>query len=215
MNTATLLINFAYVVSAGLFIFGLKMLSSPATARRGNLLSALGMLLAIVVTLFYAGLDYKWIVIGVVIGTVIGLVAAYKVQMTSMPEMVALFNGFGGIASLLLAWSEYHQHPELSTFIAIVTFLSAFIGGVTFSGSMVAFGKLAEIMPSKAIIFSGQHIVNWRHPSCRPGIRSNIYHQPGRFLCHFPGSRGRGAPVRCDLGYSHRRRGHAGCHLPA
>ena len=160
MNTTTLLINFSYVVAAGLFIFGLKMLSSPATARRGNFLSAVGMLLAIVLTLFYAGLDYKWIAVGVVIGTVIGLVTAYKVQMTSMPEMVALFNGFGGIASLLLAWSEYHQHPELSIFIAIVTFLSAFIGGVTFSGSMVAFGKLAEMMPSKAIIFKGQHIVN-------------------------------------------------------
>jgi NAD(P) transhydrogenase subunit beta len=160
MNITTLLINFAYIISAGLFIFGLKMLSSPATARRGNMLSALGMLLAIVVTLFYSGLDYKWIVVGVVIGTVIGLVAAYKVQMTSMPEMVALFNGFGGIASLLLAWSEYHQHPELSVFIALVTVLTAFVGGITFSGSMVAFGKLAEIMPSKAIVFSGQHIVN-------------------------------------------------------
>ncbi len=160
MNTTVLLINFAYVISAGLFIFGLKMLSHPSTARRGNLLSALGMLIAIVVTLFNSGLDYKWIVVGVIIGTGIGLVAAYKVQMTSMPEMVALFNGFGGIASLLLAWGEYHQHPELSVFIALVTFLSAFIGGITFSGSMVAFGKLAEIMPSKAIIFKGQHIVN-------------------------------------------------------
>ena len=104
MNSMTLPINFAYVISAGLFIFGLKMLSSPATARRGNILSALGMLLAIVVTLFNAGLDYKWILVGVIIGSVIGLVAAYRVQMTSMPEMVALFNGFGGIASLLLAY---------------------------------------------------------------------------------------------------------------
>jgi NAD(P) transhydrogenase subunit beta len=160
MSTTPLLINFAYVISAGLFIFGLKMLSSPATARRGNLISSLGMLLAIVVTLFYAGLDYKWIAVGVAVGTIIGLVAAYRVQMTSMPEMVALFNGFGGIASMLLAWAEYHQHPELSIFIAIVTCLSAFIGGVTFSGSMIAFGKLAEMMPSKAIIFKGQHIVN-------------------------------------------------------
>ena len=160
MNTTDLLVNFSYVIAAGLFIFGLKMLSSPATARRGNLLSAVGMLLAIVATLFYAGLDYKWIAVGVVIGTVIGLISAYKVQMTSMPEMVALFNGFGGIASMLLAWSEYHQHPELSVFIAIVTLLSAFIGGVTFSGSMIAFGKLAEMMPSKAIVFKGQHIVN-------------------------------------------------------
>jgi len=160
MDTIALLINFAYVVSAGFFVLGLKMLSSPATARQGNLLSAFGMLLAIVVTLFYAGLDYKWILLGMAIGTGIGLVAAYKVQMTSMPEMVALFNGFGGIASLLLAWAEYHQHPELSVFIALVTFLSAFIGGITFSGSMVAFGKLAELISSKAVVFKGQHIVN-------------------------------------------------------
>jgi NAD(P) transhydrogenase subunit beta len=160
MNSVSLAINFAYVISAGLFVFGLKMLGSPATARRGNLLSAVGMLLAIVVTLFYSGLDYKWILVGMAVGTVIGLAAAYKVEMTSMPEMVALFNGFGGIASLLLAWAEYHQHPELSAFIAIVTLLSAFIGGVTFSGSMIAFGKLSEIIPGKAIVFSGQHIVN-------------------------------------------------------
>jgi len=160
MNGATLLINFAYIISAGFFIFGLKMLSSPATARRGNMFSSIGMLLAIVVTLFNAGLDYKWIALGVAVGTVIGLVAAYRVAMTSMPEMVALFNGFGGIASLLLAWSEYHQNPALSAFIAAVAFLSAFIGGITFSGSMIAFSKLAEIMPSKAIVFKGQHIVN-------------------------------------------------------
>jgi NAD(P) transhydrogenase subunit beta len=160
MSSSVLAINFAYVISAALFIFGLKMLSSPATARRGNMLSALGMLLAIVVTLFNQGLDYKWIVLGIVIGSTIGLVAAYKVEMTSMPEMVALFNGFGGISSLLLAWGEYHQHPELSVFIGIVASLSAFIGGITFSGSMIAFGKLSEKIPSKAIIFGGQHIIN-------------------------------------------------------
>jgi NAD(P) transhydrogenase subunit beta len=160
MNATVMLINFAYVVSAVLFVFGLKMLSSPATARRGNMISAAGMLLAIVVTLLYQGLDYKWILIGVAVGTVIGLVTAYRVQMTSMPEMVALFNGFGGIASLLLAWGEYHQDVHLTTFIAVVTFLSAFIGGVTFSGSMIAFGKLAEVISSKPVLFKGQHIVN-------------------------------------------------------
>jgi len=160
MSMTTLLINFAYVISAVLFISGLKMLSSPATARKGNLLSAVGMLIAILVTLMNAGLDYKWIALGVAIGTGIGLFAAYKIQMTSMPEMVALFNGFGGIASMLLAWGEYHQHPEISTFIALVTFLSAFIGGVTFTGSMVAYGKLSETIPSKAVVFSGQHIAN-------------------------------------------------------
>ena len=153
-------INFVYVISAALFIFGLKMLSSPATARRGNLLSALGMLLAIVVTLLASGLSYGWIIFGMIIGTGIGLFAALKVEMTQMPEMVALFNGFGGISSLLLAWGEYHQNPQMTTFIAVVAFLSAFIGGVTFTGSMVAFGKLSGKISQKAVVFKGQHLIN-------------------------------------------------------
>jgi len=153
-------INFVYVISAALFIFGLKMLSSPATARRGNLLSATGMLLAIVATLLASGLSFVWIFLGMIIGTGIGLYAALKVEMTEMPEMVALFNGFGGISSLLLAWGEYHQHPEMSTFIAIVAFLSAFIGGMTFTGSMVAFGKLSGKIAQKAVVFNGQHLIN-------------------------------------------------------
>ena len=153
-------INFVYVLSAALFIFGLKMLSSPATARRGNLVSALGMLLAVLATLTSAGLSFGWIIFGVAIGTGIGLFAAFKVEMTQMPEMVALFNGFGGIASLLLAWAEYHQNPEMTTFLAVVTFLSAFIGGVTFTGSMVAFGKLSGRITQKAVVFRGQHLIN-------------------------------------------------------
>uniref|UniRef100_UPI004057625F NAD(P)(+) transhydrogenase (Re/Si-specific) subunit beta n=1 Tax=Candidatus Electronema sp. TaxID=2698783 RepID=UPI004057625F len=155
-----LFINFVYVISAALFIFGLKMLGSPATARRGNQLSALGMFIAIVVTLLSAGLDYKWIILGIILGSAVGAYAAFKVQMTEMPEMVALFNGFGGLASLLLAWSEYHQQIETSLFIAIVTFLSALIGGVTFSGSMVAFGKLSGKITQKPVLFKGQHLVN-------------------------------------------------------
>ncbi|MEN8140217.1 MAG: NAD(P)(+) transhydrogenase (Re/Si-specific) subunit beta [Thermodesulfobacteriota bacterium] len=160
MSSAQIGINFAYVISAALFIFGLKMLGSPATARRGNLLSSFGMLLAIVVTLLNAGLDYKWIVIGMFIGSAIGLFAAYKVEMTSMPEMVALFNGFGGISSMLLAWGEYAQNPGMSTFIACVAVLSAFVGAMTFSGSMVAFGKLSGKITQQAVVFSGQHIIN-------------------------------------------------------
>ncbi|HBI15534.1 MAG TPA: NAD synthetase [Desulfobulbaceae bacterium] len=160
MSLSFLAINFVYVISAALFIFGLKMLSSPATARKGNLVSAAGMLLAIIATLFAQGLDFKWILLGVVIGSAVGLFAAYKVEMTSIPEMVALFNGFGGLSSLLLAWAEYQQNPDLSVFIGIVAALSAFIGGVTFSGSIVAFGKLSEMIPSKPVLFSGQHLIN-------------------------------------------------------
>jgi len=153
-------INFVYVISAGLFVFGLKLLGSPATARRGNLLSAAGMLIAIVATLLAQGLDYRWIVIGMLVGGVLGLAGAYFVKMTAMPEMVALFNGFGGLASLLLAWSEYHQNPAMAPALALVAALSVFIGGVTFTGSMVAFGKLAGKIPQQAVVFKGQHLIN-------------------------------------------------------
>lgn len=153
-------INFVYVLSAALFIFGLKMLSSPATARRGNLVSALGMLIAITATLLAQGLDYRWVLAGMLIGSIIGTAGAYVVKMTAMPEMVALFNGFGGLASLLLAWSEYHQNPAMVPVITIIAALSVFIGGITFTGSMVAFGKLAGKIPQQAVVFKGQHLIN-------------------------------------------------------
>lgn len=160
MNLDQVGINFVYVVSAALFIFGLKMISSPATARKGNTISALGMLIAVVATLLSQGMDYRWVLIGILIGSAIGAIGAYMVKMTAMPEMVALFNGFGGLSSLLLAWSEYHQHPQMGAIIAIIAALSVFIGGVTFTGSMVAFGKLAGRIPQKAIVFNGQHLIN-------------------------------------------------------
>ena len=94
-------INFSYIVASILFILGLKMLSSPESARKGNWVSALGMLVAIAATLMYSGLSYQWIVLGLLAGTLIGILSAQFVKMTSMPEMVALFNGFGGISSLL------------------------------------------------------------------------------------------------------------------
>lgn len=160
MNLGPVGINFAYVVSAALFIFGLKMLSSPATARRGNLLSALGMLLAICVTLLAVGIAYHWVALGIIVGSTFGLVGAYRVKMTAMPEMVAMFNGLGGLSSLLLAWSEYNQILHPTTFIALVTVLSVLIGGVTFTGSMVAWAKLSGRMVQKPITFQGQHLVN-------------------------------------------------------
>ena len=171
-------INFVYVVSAALFVFGLKMLGSPATARRGNLVSAVGMLIAIVATLLAQGLDYRWILIGMVIGSLLGMAGAYFVRMTAMPEMVALFNGFGGLASLLLAWSEYHQHPAMTPFIVSVTALSVFIGGVTFSGSMVAFGKLSGTIMQKAVIFKGQHLINAALLLAAAGASGLLYLRP-------------------------------------
>lgn len=164
------LIIWAYIVSAVLFIFGLKMLSSQATARRGNLVSAIGMLIAIVATLLKAEvITYHWIIIGMVLGGVAGAVAARMVKMTSMPEMVALFNGFGGLASLLVGWAEYHRMLDLmgndasfivGNFQGVVIFLAVLIGGVTFTGSLIAWGKLSETIPGKPYMFNGQQIVN-------------------------------------------------------
>ena len=154
------LINLFYVASAALFIFGLKQLSSPATAVRGNMLSSFAMLIAIVATLTGNNiLPWEWIIISIAIGAVIGGLAAQKVAMTSMPEMVALFNGSGGIASLFVAWAALYN-VDNSTFTDITVVLSILIGGVTFTGSIIAWGKLSEVMPSGAWVFGLQRVVN-------------------------------------------------------
>ncbi len=159
-------IEFIYIVAAVLFIVGLKMLGRAATARRGNLVSAVGMLLAIGATLFEKGLSFEWIAVGAIAGSLVGAVAAYAVKMTAMPEMVGLFNGFGGLASLLVGWAEYHkwvvlgQAPSRPVFTAVAIFLTVLIGAVTFSGSLVAFLKLAEWIDGKPFLFRGQQIVN-------------------------------------------------------
>ena len=158
---SSIYINLAYIAAAALFVFGLKMLSSPATARRGNLLSAIGMLLAVVVTLTSRQIvSYEWILLGAAIGAVIGAVAARLVAMTSMPEMVALFNGSGGAASLLVGWAALAGDQQPATFTAAVAFLTIVIGGITASGSVVAWAKLAEVVASRAIVFAGQRFVN-------------------------------------------------------
>jgi len=151
-------IQFAYVAAAILFIFGLKQLGSPATARRGNLISSLGMLVAVVAALLSQGIDYTWILIGVAIGGSIGAAAARLVQMTSMPEMVALFNGFGGMASLLVGAAALA--PDSDTFTLVTIVLSILIGGLTFTGSLVAYGKLSEKISSAPVLFSAQQLVN-------------------------------------------------------
>ncbi len=155
-----ILIDWSYIAAAILFIFGLKMLGKQATARRGNLVSAIGMLIAIVATLLTSGLHYEWIVIGVVIGSAIGAVAAQRVQMTAMPEMVALFNGVGGLASLLVGWVEYHNHPAQPLAATVPIFLAVLIGGVTFTGSVIAYAKLAEKITGRPILFPSQRLLN-------------------------------------------------------
>ncbi|MCY4656996.1 MAG: NAD(P)(+) transhydrogenase (Re/Si-specific) subunit beta [Gammaproteobacteria bacterium] len=154
-----LVINAVYIVAAAFFIFGLKMLGSPKTARRGNMLSAIGMLIAIVVTVFSKSIvTWEWIIVSVVIGAVIGAFSARLVAMTAMPEMVAIFNGFGGGASLLVAWAALFETSTM--FLSVTVILSVIIGGITFSGSAIAWGKLSETLPSKAVVFLGQRFLN-------------------------------------------------------
>jgi NAD(P) transhydrogenase subunit beta len=155
-----LLINLVYIASAVMFVFGLKMLGSPATARKGNLISSLGMLLAIVITLVNEiKLPWENIIAGLIVGSLIGAFAARKVEMTGMPELVALFNGFGGASSLLVGLVAVFVAGN-TTFTNITIILSILIGGVTLTGSLIAYGKLSEKLPSKAIQFSGQQIFN-------------------------------------------------------
>ncbi len=153
-------INLGYIVASVLFILGLKMLSSPKTARRGNFISAVGMLIAIVATLLTRGMTYQWIIVGLAIGAIIGAWAAYAVKMTAMPELVALFNGFGGLASLLVGFVEYYEHPARPLYTTVAVFFAVLIGSVTFMGSIVAYAKLAEKLPGRPLLFRGQRIVN-------------------------------------------------------
>ncbi|MDG2456866.1 MAG: NAD(P)(+) transhydrogenase (Re/Si-specific) subunit beta, partial [SAR86 cluster bacterium] len=143
-------VNVAYIAASILFIVGLKMLGSPDTARRGNLLSSTGMLLAILVTLADQSIiDFTWILVGLISGGIIGYLAATRVQMTSMPEMVAIFNGFGGIASLLVGSAEFIRGSDY----LFPIFLTVLIGGVTFTGSLVAYGKLSEILGGRPTLY--------------------------------------------------------------
>jgi len=162
-------INFIYLISVVLFMLGLKNLSSPATAKLGNKLSMTGMGLAIVATLLTAGLSFKLILIGILIGAIIGAVAAIKVEMTSMPEMVALFNGCGGAASAMVALSEYQIKgaefgvdlvTNIGTFSMTTLLLSVIIGTLTFSGSLIAYLKLQGIISGQPITYPGQQVVN-------------------------------------------------------
>ncbi|MFA5060005.1 MAG: NAD(P)(+) transhydrogenase (Re/Si-specific) subunit beta [Candidatus Omnitrophota bacterium] len=157
-----ILINSAYIIASVLFIIGLKQLSSPVTARRANLLSAIGMLIAIVATLLTKGiLEWQWIVLGLAIGSIIGVFIAFKVAMTKMPQMVGLLNGSGGLASFLVGWSSYHFAPNSSLLTTVSTYLAVLIGGVTFTGSVIAWAKLEEkFVTGKPILFAGQKIIN-------------------------------------------------------
>ncbi len=157
----SIIIPVIYLVSAVLFILGLKQLSHPRTAPKGNTTAAIGMLLAIVGTLLITEIiDFQLIILGLIVGGAIGAFAARKVEMTAMPQLVALFNGFGGGASLLVATAEFFRGEPLSTFTLSTVAISILIGSVTFTGSVVAFAKLQGLMRGAPFLFKGQHALN-------------------------------------------------------
>jgi len=153
----------AYLFAATMFIMGLKYLGSAKTARKGNLFAMFGMTLAVLVTLMISGIiGPAQMITGMIIGSLVGAVVAQKIEMTSMPQMVALFNGFGGIASTLVAYSEYMEPSNLPVTldVQITIILSLFIGTITFTGSLIAFAKLQGIMPGRPIVLPLHQILN-------------------------------------------------------
>ena len=154
--------NALYVFSSVLFIFGIKRLSHPKTARSGNFIASMGMLIAIITTLLAnSNISIELVAIGIIIGTIIGAFFAIRVEMTQMPQMVAIFNGFGGIASALIAAAEFLNPGDiLSTFNLATISLSVFVGTLTFTGSFIAFGKLQGFVSGQPIVFPGQQFIN-------------------------------------------------------
>lgn len=159
--------NIFYVLASILFVFGLKMMNRSESARKGNMVSAVGMLIAIITALLSEQvLHWPQIAAGLIIGSLVGAVAAKKVAMTSMPEMVALFNGFGGLSSLLVSWAEYEKiHKAMPVAQADwgqmgIISLTILIGCVTFTGSVIAWGKLSGKVTTKPVLYPGQKIVN-------------------------------------------------------
>jgi NAD(P) transhydrogenase subunit beta len=158
------LINLSYLLASAMFIIALKRLQSPRTARSGNALGAAGMLLGIIVTLLHRDVvRYEWILLGIVLGSLIGAVMALRVRMTAMPQMVALLNGFGGAASALVAIAEMerlalHHGIAAASGVLVGTILSSVvIGTVTFTGSVIAFGKLQELISGRPLILPFHH----------------------------------------------------------
>ncbi|HSY66544.1 MAG TPA: NAD(P)(+) transhydrogenase (Re/Si-specific) subunit beta [Terriglobales bacterium] len=155
------LIEITYLTATALFVLSLKWLSSPATARRGVFAGELGMLLAVVGTLFHHGIvDYKWIAIALVLGTIIG-VPLGNVQMTAVPQRTALSHAFGALCVTLVGTSEFYlRAPDIPPFMMAVLAMEVILGSLTFTGSLMAAGKLQEILPQRPITYKGQNFVN-------------------------------------------------------
>lgn len=164
MNISHDYFAFAYLAATILFIFGLKGLSHPKTALRGNTLSMAGMLLAIAVTLFHPDVkSYGLILAGLLTGAIVGVPLALKIKMTAMPQLVAALHSFVGLAAVLVAAGTYLMHPhegDVRPILLIELVVGSAIGAVTFTGSLVAFGKLQALLGSSPLVFRGQHLLN-------------------------------------------------------
>ena len=169
MNTEQIInnniVNLGYVIAAIFFIIGLKRLSSPGTAKNGNRLASVGMLIAVLATVLGNNiLGWEWIISSILIASVIGVFSARKIQMTAMPQLVAIFNGLGGSASGLIAAGELYNLIESNSEIAkdttITIMVSTIIGSLTLTGSLIAFGKLQEIMPTRPLLLPARNIIN-------------------------------------------------------
>jgi len=172
-------IKIFYVFAAVLFILGIKQLSHPKTARNGNLIASIGMLIAIVTTLLaYDQLDLRLITVGMIIGAIIGATFAIRVEMTQMPQMVAIFNGFGGGASALVAAAEFTKSGDITSFTLSTISLSVFVGTLTFTGSFIAFGKLQGFVSGKPLVFPGQQLFNALMTLCLIFFSVNLVMNP-------------------------------------
>jgi len=161
LDNRVVLINVAYLIAAVCFIIGLKLLSSPATARRGNQIAALGMAVAVVATLFMPGLQNVWLIlVGLVIGAALAVFPARSVKMTAMPQMVAIFNGMGGATAALVSLVEFQHKADIGRGEIVSIALGVIIGSISFSGSMIAFGKLQELISGRPISYPNQRQVN-------------------------------------------------------
>src|SRR5437867_9282757 len=153
-------IHISYLIAAGLFILSLKWMSAPATARRGVLAGEIGMLIAIVGTLLrHEVVDYQWIMLAFLLGSAIGVPLAYLMPMTAVPQRTALSHAFGALASALIGTAEYYRETPHG-FVIVALVVEMLLGFLTFTGSLMAFGKLQEILPTRPIVYKGQNFIN-------------------------------------------------------
>src|ERR1700690_4375665 len=183
---ADTIIEITYLIATALFILSLKWMSSPTTARHGVWAGEIGMLLAIAGTLLNRGIvDYKWVMIALVLGTIIG-VPLGRVQMTAVPQRTALSHAFGALCVTLVGTAEFYlRAPNVPRFMMSVLSMEVILGSLTFTGSLMAAGKLQEILPQRPIIFKGQNIVNLGMLTIAIGIAAVLVMHPahtGLFL---------------------------------